>query len=70
MIKRTGDARRKLELKREQLRVLSAADVSAVVGAGWDGGGWDGGTYGGTWDPVDPEREGCGRAYSKTCRNF
>ncbi len=65
MTRRTGDAKRKLELKREQLRVLSAADVVAAVGGGWGDGG---GTWGGAWDPVDPFRDGCGRAYSKTCR--
>jgi hypothetical protein len=65
MTKRTGDARRKLELKREQLRVLSAADVTAAVGGGWGDGG---GTWGGEWEPIDPDREDCGRAYSKCCR--
>ena len=57
MIKRTGDARRKLELRREQLRVLSAADVAAAAG---------GVTCEGM--PTNPQRDGAGRAYSKTCR--
>jgi hypothetical protein len=57
MTKRTGDARRRLELKREPLRVLSAEYLVAAVG---------GGTCEGS--PLDPQRDGCGRAYSKTCR--
>jgi hypothetical protein len=59
MMKRTGDARRKLGLKREQLRVLSAADVMAVVGGGWCEG-----------LPTDTENVSAGKAQSKTCRAF
>lgn len=58
MIKQTGDARRKLGLKREQLRVLSAADVMAV------GGGWCEGLL------TDTENVSAGKAQSKTCRDF
>ena len=58
MMKRTGDARRKLELKREQLRVLSAADVVAVVGGGCEG------------LPTNTYYESAGKAHTKTCRDY
>jgi hypothetical protein len=58
MIKRTGDARRKLELRREQLRVLSAADVVAAVG------GWCEGLL------TETYHDSAGKAQSKTCRDF